>query len=87
LVSRVISPTGTYVQSFRSIDPAVRKRALLTDDGQHVIARAHTWAKIKLQEKTRNGAMGVRVREQPPVWEKSLKLTMKIRYTEKNILN
>jgi hypothetical protein len=49
LVSRVISPRGTYVQSFRSIDPAVTKRALLTDDGQHIIVRAHTWAKgVKL---------------------------------------
>jgi hypothetical protein len=28
----VISPWGTDVQSFRSIDPAVTKRALLTDD-------------------------------------------------------
>jgi hypothetical protein len=42
LVSRVISPRGRYVQSFRSIDPAVTKRALLTDDDdrQHLIVRA-----------------------------------------------
>jgi hypothetical protein len=26
----------------RSVAPAVTKRALLTDDGQHVIVRAHT---------------------------------------------
>jgi hypothetical protein len=40
---RVISPRDTYVQNFRPIDPAVAKRALLTDDnGQHVIVRAHT---------------------------------------------
>jgi hypothetical protein len=30
--------SGTYVQSFRSIAPAVTKRALLTDDRHHVIA-------------------------------------------------
>jgi hypothetical protein len=45
LVCTLISPRGTYVQSFRWIAPAVTKRALLTDDGQHVIVRAHTWAK------------------------------------------
>jgi hypothetical protein len=40
--SLVISPRGSYVQSFRSIDPAVTKHAQLTDnDGQHVIVRAH----------------------------------------------
>jgi hypothetical protein len=32
-----ILPSGTYVQSCRSTAPAVTKRALLTDDGGHVI--------------------------------------------------
>jgi hypothetical protein len=30
----ILLPSGTYVQSFGSIAPAVTKRALLTDDGQ-----------------------------------------------------
>jgi hypothetical protein len=36
-------PSGTYVQSFGSIAPAVTKRALLTgdDNGHHVITQAH----------------------------------------------
>jgi hypothetical protein len=36
-------PLGVHVQCFRSIAPAVTKRALLAedDDGQHVIVRAH----------------------------------------------
>jgi hypothetical protein len=31
-VSELLLPSGTYVQNFRSIDPAVTKRAMLTDD-------------------------------------------------------
>jgi hypothetical protein len=39
LVCELLLPSGTYVQCFGSIAPAVTKRALLTDDddGRHVI--------------------------------------------------
>jgi hypothetical protein len=39
LVCELLLPSGTYVQSFRSIAPAVTKRAVLMDDddGRHVI--------------------------------------------------
>jgi hypothetical protein len=39
LVCELLLPSGTYVQSFGSIAPAVTKRTLLTDDddGRHVI--------------------------------------------------
>jgi hypothetical protein len=38
---------GVHMYSFRSIDPAVTKLALPTDDDdrKHVMVRAHTWAK------------------------------------------
>jgi hypothetical protein len=35
--SELLSPSGTYVQSFKSIAPSVTKCALLTNDGRHVI--------------------------------------------------
>jgi hypothetical protein len=40
LVCELLLPSGTYVQSFGSIAPAVTKRAMLTDDdaGCYVIA-------------------------------------------------
>jgi hypothetical protein len=50
LAQKVIWPRGTYVQSFRSIAPAVTKRAMFTDydDGQYMIVKAHLrWAKNK----------------------------------------
>jgi hypothetical protein len=39
LAYELLLPSGTYVQSFRSIDPAATKRAVSTDDddGEHVI--------------------------------------------------
>jgi hypothetical protein len=39
----LLLPSGTYVQSFGSIAPAVTERTLLTDDdnGRHMIAWAH----------------------------------------------
>jgi hypothetical protein len=39
-------PKGILTPRFIEITPAVTKRALLTDDGRHVIAIAHQrWAK------------------------------------------
>jgi hypothetical protein len=34
---KLLLPSGTYVQTFGSIAPAVTKRAVLTDDGRHMI--------------------------------------------------
>jgi hypothetical protein len=44
LVCELLLPSGTYVQSFRSIPPAVAKRALQTDDnnGRYMIALTFT---------------------------------------------
>jgi hypothetical protein len=48
LVCELLLPSGTYVQSFGSITPAVMKHALLTDDGRHMIVspagEPKTWA-------------------------------------------
>jgi hypothetical protein len=51
VIGKHITPDCTvteYVQSFRSIARAVTKRALLTDNGWHVIVRAHTRAKNEM---------------------------------------